>query len=63
MEKNVGKADKIIRIIAGIIMIVVGFFVMEGTVGTLIGIAGFVPLLTGLTGRCLLYYPFRINTN
>lgn len=62
MKKNVGSVDRIVRIVIGLAMIAVGFFVLEGTLGTVVGIVGFLPLLTGLAGRCLLYYPFKIDT-
>jgi len=63
LPQNVGTIDRWIRIVLGLLLIVVGFFVLGGTGGTILGIVGFIPLLTGLTGRCLLYLPFRISTN
>ena len=58
MIKNVGKPDKIARIIIGLIIIVLGF-VYE----SYWGLVGLVPLLTAGMNFCPLYAPFRINTN
>jgi hypothetical protein len=58
--KNVGKTDKWIRIIVGILLLSV-FFLVEGNV-RYFGILGLIPLFTGLTGKCALYKLFGINT-
>jgi hypothetical protein len=60
--QNVGGIDRIIRIVLGLALIVIGFFVLGGTAGTVVGVIGFIPLLTGLAGRCLLYLPFKFST-
>jgi hypothetical protein len=44
-------------------MLVVGFGLMSGTAGLVVGIVGFVPLLTGLVGWCPLYSLARFRTN
>lgn len=59
---NVGGIDRVLRIVVGLVLIVVGFFVMTGTVGTIVGIIGFIPLLTGVVGWCPLYAPFKFST-
>jgi hypothetical protein len=59
---NEGAVDRVVRIIAGIVLIVLGFFMVSGTAGTVLGFVGFVPLVTGLIGWCPAYVPFRINT-
>jgi hypothetical protein len=55
--------DRVVRVVIGVAMVVVGFGVMSGTAGLVVGIIGFVPLLTGLVGWCPLYSVFRIRTN
>lgn len=60
--QNVGGIDRIIRIVLGLALIVIGFFALGGTVGTIVGVIGFIPLLTGLAGWCLLYLPFKFGT-
>jgi len=58
--KNVGQTDKWIRIIVGLVLLAIFFFV-EGN-ARYFGILGIVPLYTGLTGNCMLYKLFGINT-
>ena len=58
MHSNVGSADRIIRIVAGIILIAVA---ATGTIGYW-GYIGVVPLATGLIGWCPAYLPFGIKT-
>lgn len=58
MKTNVGSIDKIVRIIAGLVLL--AFAVMGiGTPWTWIGI---VPLATGLMGWCPAYTLFGMNT-
>ena len=42
---------------------IVGFGVMEGTGGTILGVVALVPLLTGLSGWCPLYSLLGFRTN
>jgi hypothetical protein len=58
--KNVGQTDKVIRIILGIVLLSIFFFV-EGN-AKYFGVLGIIPLYTGLTGRCALYKLFGIST-
>ena len=60
MLKNVGGADKILRILVGLVLLSMLFWV-EGS-AKYWGLIGIVPLFTGLTSRCPLYSPFKINT-
>lgn len=46
-------AGRLIRIIAGLVLVVVGFFVMHGVGGWIVGIVGLVPLLAGLFDFCV----------
>ncbi len=57
MKKNVGTTDKIIRIIAGVVIIGFGFYFKSWW-----GVIGIIPLITGLIGFCGLYSLFGINT-
>jgi hypothetical protein len=57
MKQNVGATDRIIRLILGLIIIVVGAIFNSWW-----GLIGVVIFLTGLIGRCGLYLPFKINT-
>ena len=60
--QNVGSIDRIIRIVLGLALIVIGFFVSGGTAGTIVGVIGFISLLTGLAGRCPLYLLLKFST-
>ena len=59
--KNIGKTDKIVRIILALIFFSL-FFILQGNL-RFIALIGFVPLITALVGTCPLYLPFGINTN
>ncbi len=58
MKKNVGKADKVIRIILGLVIVVLGFVYSSWW-----GLIGLIPLGTAFMGFCPLYAPFKISTN
>ena len=58
MQTNEGKIDRILRVIAGLVLLsltVVGPQSMWGLIGI-------VPLLTGVVGYCPLYSMLGINT-
>jgi hypothetical protein len=58
MKTNVGGIDRILRIVAGIVLIALA---ATGTVGAW-GWIGVVPLLTGLFRTCPLYSLIGLNT-
>jgi hypothetical protein len=62
LVQNMGSIDRIVRIVVGMLLIVVGFAALGGTSGTIVGVIGFIPLVTGLIGWCPLYLPFRFST-
>ncbi len=57
MKCNVGILDKNIRIVAGAVILVVGFYFKS-----LWGLVGLIPLITGIVGFCPAYVPFGIST-
>ena len=57
MLRNVGSADRAIRIVAGLGIIGAGMYL-----GSWWGAVGAVPLLTGLLGRCPPHALFGIST-
>jgi hypothetical protein len=58
MKMNVGMIDKVLRIIAGVVLI--GLTLM-GTIGVW-GWIGVIPLVTGAMGWCPLYSIIGVNT-
>lgn len=60
---NIGMTDRIVRIVAGIAMLTLGFggFV-TGNAGLALKILGFVPLATAVVGICPLYLPLGCST-
>ena len=46
-------AGRVTRIVAGLVLIVLGLAVVEGTGGWILAIIGLVPLLAGLFDRCV----------
>jgi hypothetical protein len=57
MKKNVGKADKIVRIVIGVVILAVGYYFKSWW-----GLIGLVPILTAAIGWCPAYLPFGIST-
>lgn len=57
MKRNIGTADRIIRIVVGIVLIAIGI-----TTKSWWGFLGIIPLLTAVAGWCPLYVPFGIKT-
>jgi len=57
MKCNVGKIDRVVRIVLGIGVLGAGAYF-----GNWLGAIGIIPLLTGALGFCPLYLPFRVST-
>jgi hypothetical protein len=62
LVQNEGSVDRIVRVVIGIVFMILGFAVVSGTWGIILGIVGLIALATGAVGTCLLYLPFGINT-
>ena len=60
MKTNAGTADRVLRVIAGLIVLSL-YFVLDGN-SRYWALVGLVPLLTGLVGYCPLYSLLGINT-
>ena len=63
MKLNMGKIDRIIRIIIAIIIAIL-FFTgqISGIAAIILGILAVIFILTGAIGYCPLYVPFKIST-
>ena len=60
MKANVGGVDKILRIVAGLVLLSL-ILILEGNARWW-GLVGIVPLVTGLFNFCPLYTLLGINT-
>jgi hypothetical protein len=61
MKRNVGTVDRVIRVVAGLLLLGLIFF-LEGNARWW-GLVGLLPLVTGAAGWCLLYVPLGIDTH
>lgn len=57
MQMNVGGADRVVRVVVGLVIIGAGFYYKSWW-----GAIGVIPLITGLLGWCPAYWPFKIST-
>jgi len=63
MKKNMGSADKVVRILVAIV--IAGLYsanLISGTVAIILLILAAVFILTSFMSFCPLYYPFGIST-
>lgn len=61
MTRNMGSTDRIVRIVLGIILLVLGVFTGV-PVPWLFDVIGIIALATGAAGYCPLYTVFHVNT-
>ncbi|MBC8183880.1 DUF2892 domain-containing protein [candidate division KSB1 bacterium] len=57
MKCNVGKGDKIFRVVVGVVIIALGFYFKSWW-----GAVGLIPLMTAALGWCPAYLPFKAST-
>ncbi len=64
MKKNVGRTDQIIRVVAGLVLIAVGFLVtpIPYWLAIVLIIIGVLALITGIFAICPLYIILKKNT-
>lgn len=63
MKKTVGSADKVIRIILGLILLIIAFALSVGSaLKVVLIVLGIIALLTAITSICPLYSLLGINT-
>lgn len=64
MEKNVGPEDRVVRVVAGLALLVLLYFVeMSDIAQILVGIGAAALILTGLLARCVFYKMLDIDTS
>ncbi len=65
-KRNVGRLDRIVRLIAGVALALIGLFLLGGWQGNSTGVDvalfALLPLATGLIGICPTYMLFGIST-
>jgi hypothetical protein len=63
MKKNLGTADRIIRVLAAVVVgVLVLTGALSGTMAWIFGILAIVLLLTGTAAFCPLYYSVKFST-
>jgi hypothetical protein len=63
MKKNMGNADRLIRVLAAIVIAALYFtHVISGTLALVLGIVAIIFIATSFLSFCPLYMPFGINT-
>ncbi len=64
MKTNESMIDRVIRIVAGVVLLALGWTgTVTGVLGEIFKYLGIIPLLTGIIGWCPLYTLLRIRTN
>ncbi len=63
MKKNMGSADKIIRILIALTVVVLFYTnVISGTLALVLSVFAIILLITSFVNFCPLYLPFGIST-
>jgi len=63
MAANVGGADKVVRLVLGVILLLLGVFhVVTGNFALVAYVVGGIALVTGLFGFCPAWAVFKVNT-
>lgn len=63
MEKNMGTADRIIRTLLAVLVVILYLTgVISGLAAVILGIFALIFILTSIIGFCPLYSPLKIST-
>lgn len=63
MKTNESSLDRIVRVILGVVLLVLGWGgIVGGGLGLVFKILGFLPLITGIVGFCPLYALLKTST-
>jgi hypothetical protein len=57
MKKNIGQADKLIRVVSGALIIVAGAYFKS-----VLGVFGMIPIISAEIGICPVYYVIGLST-
>ena len=55
MKLNIGDGERLIRVILGIYVMLLGFLFIQGIVGIILGVVGLIAFATGASGWCGIY--------
>lgn len=58
MKMNVGRTDRLVRVVLGVVLVALGMFVAGGWLGIVLDVAGAAVWLSGMIGYSLLYRLF-----
>lgn len=62
MKSNESNTDRIIRAVAGVVLLYLGFGVLSGALAIVSDVVGVVLLATAAVGFCPLYFLFKLST-
>jgi|WetSurMetagenome_2_1015567.scaffolds.fasta_scaffold792667_2 hypothetical protein len=63
MKQNESNVDRIIRAVAGVVLLFLGLGgILAGTMAIIVDILGVILLVTAAIGICPLYMPFHFST-
>jgi hypothetical protein len=62
MKLNESKTDRIIRAVAGVALLYLGFGILGGTLAIVVDVVGVVLLATAAIGFCPLYALLKLST-
>ncbi|RJR27807.1 MAG: DUF2892 domain-containing protein [Candidatus Latescibacterota bacterium] len=63
MVKNMGSADRIVRLVVFLVIaVLIAAKVLTGAAAVVLGIIAVIMLLTSLAGFCPLYVPLKMST-
>ena len=64
MAKNLGAADRVVRIVAGIVLAVLAYLgVLPGVATIIMGVVAAYLIISGLLGRCIFYKMADVDTS
>lgn len=62
MIQNEGETDRLVRVVVGVILLLVGYSVVSGVWRVVLFVLGGVLIVTALTGFCMIYKLFGVST-
>jgi hypothetical protein len=63
MKKNVGNADRVIRILLAVVIAILYFTnQISGTLAIILGLVALILLFTSLVSFCPIYFSFKLST-